>query len=223
LFRDNIPTVKLGSWPMNCQLFDGDTLAGPVPTLFSEDADATLGALNNDNVSFWEITIFLKTKLGILQNNTKQYLYKTQIGFLSPRNYITFVQVKTHNDLVKIHKNFMAVEFITLEEGVNLLKNPRKGHASFPYRRDKSLKRSSTGPSAKKSKSSTSAESSSGENTALNEIYNNRVVKGRAQNESSVGKAVFINFAGPNVATNDKTKYNTFPTNFKKKILASSL
>jgi hypothetical protein len=71
--------------------------------------------------------------------------------------------VKTHNDLVKIHKSFMAVEFITLEEGVNLLKNPREGHASFPYRRDKSLKRSSTGPSTKKSKSSTSAESSSGE------------------------------------------------------------
>jgi hypothetical protein len=64
----------------------------------------------------------------------------------------------------------MAVEFITLEEGVNLLKNPREGHASFPYRRDKSLKRSSTGPSTKKSKSSTSAESSSGENTALNDF-----------------------------------------------------
>jgi hypothetical protein len=55
LFRDNIPTVKLASWPMNCQMFDGDTLAGPVPTLFSEDADATLGALNNDNVSFGDL------------------------------------------------------------------------------------------------------------------------------------------------------------------------
>jgi hypothetical protein len=32
-------------------MFDGETLAGPVPTLFSEDPDATIEALNNDNVS----------------------------------------------------------------------------------------------------------------------------------------------------------------------------
>jgi hypothetical protein len=60
----------------------------------------------------------------------------------------------------------MALEFISLKEGVNLLKNSREGHASYPYRRDKSLKQSSTGPSSKKSKSSTSAESSLGGNTA---------------------------------------------------------
>lgn len=114
------------------------------------------------------------------------------------------------------------MEFITLEEGVNLLKNPREGHASFPYRRDKSLKRSSTGPSTKKSKSSTSAESSSGENTALNDF---RIIIGLSRDGFKMKllneNAVFINFAGPNVTSNDKAKYNTYPTNFKKKILTS--
>jgi hypothetical protein len=70
LFRDNIPTVKLASWPMNCQMFDGDTLAGPVPTLFSEDADATLGALNNDNVSFWRFIHFKEEKIIKIENSS---------------------------------------------------------------------------------------------------------------------------------------------------------
>lgn len=39
-FSDTVPTVKLATWPMRCEFFDGDLLDGPVPTLFTEDAEA---------------------------------------------------------------------------------------------------------------------------------------------------------------------------------------
>jgi hypothetical protein len=44
------------------------------------------------------------------------------------------------------------MESISLNEAVNILKNPREGSSTQPFRRDKSLKRTSTGPSTKKSK-----------------------------------------------------------------------
>jgi len=28
--RDNVPTLKLASWPLYCEMFDGDIIAGPV-------------------------------------------------------------------------------------------------------------------------------------------------------------------------------------------------
>jgi hypothetical protein len=52
------------------------------------------------------------------------------------------------------------MESITLDEAVNIIKNPREGSSTQPYRRDKSLKRTSTGPSTKKSKPSSSTASS---------------------------------------------------------------
>jgi hypothetical protein len=52
------------------------------------------------------------------------------------------------------------METITLDEAVNVIKNPREGSSTQPYRRDKSLKRTSTGPSSKKSKPSSSTASS---------------------------------------------------------------
>jgi hypothetical protein len=46
--RDNIPTVLLESWPLAATMWDGDILAGPVPTLFAEDADLSSEALAGD-------------------------------------------------------------------------------------------------------------------------------------------------------------------------------
>jgi hypothetical protein len=47
-FRDNVPTVLLGAWPINAQMFDGEDAAGPVATLFCDEADAAKeGLLTN--------------------------------------------------------------------------------------------------------------------------------------------------------------------------------
>jgi hypothetical protein len=46
--RDNIPTVLLESWPLAATMWDGNILAGPVPTLFAEDADLSSEALAGD-------------------------------------------------------------------------------------------------------------------------------------------------------------------------------
>ena len=46
--RDNIPTVRVASWPIQADLFDGEAAGGPVPTLFSPDPDASLAAISGD-------------------------------------------------------------------------------------------------------------------------------------------------------------------------------
>ncbi len=40
LCRDNVPTICLAQWPMEATLWDGDVIAGPVPTLFTEEVEA---------------------------------------------------------------------------------------------------------------------------------------------------------------------------------------
>jgi hypothetical protein len=45
LFRDNVPTICLAQWPMEAALWDGDLIAGPVPTLFTEEVEAGTKAI----------------------------------------------------------------------------------------------------------------------------------------------------------------------------------
>jgi len=45
---DNLPVMLMGSWDTTATLFDGDVMAGPVPTLFSEDIEGSLAGLKND-------------------------------------------------------------------------------------------------------------------------------------------------------------------------------
>ncbi len=40
-----MPCVHVKSWDLNGEFFDGDILAGPVPTLFSANSLASLGAI----------------------------------------------------------------------------------------------------------------------------------------------------------------------------------
>ena len=46
--RDNLPTVQLQTWELNANLYDGASTAGPVPTIFSDDQQATIDALVGD-------------------------------------------------------------------------------------------------------------------------------------------------------------------------------
>jgi hypothetical protein len=43
-----VPTIELATWDVDAKLFDGGVAAGPVPTLFSEDAEATKEALKGN-------------------------------------------------------------------------------------------------------------------------------------------------------------------------------
>ena len=40
--------MKLVEWPLQCNMWDGELLAGPVPTLFAETPDVALDALKSD-------------------------------------------------------------------------------------------------------------------------------------------------------------------------------
>jgi len=48
IHRDNVPTLKLAQWELQCNLWDGDVLAGPVPTFFADTPDVAIGALKED-------------------------------------------------------------------------------------------------------------------------------------------------------------------------------
>ena len=43
-----MPTIKLGEWPLDCVQWDGELLAGPVPTLFADTPDVAGDALKAD-------------------------------------------------------------------------------------------------------------------------------------------------------------------------------
>ena len=45
MFRDNVPCLQLAAWPLECTIFEGEVVAGPVPTLFGESPDMSRAAL----------------------------------------------------------------------------------------------------------------------------------------------------------------------------------
>ena len=47
-FSNNIPTVRLGTWPLNASMFNREVTAGPCPILFSTDSEAFTVALAAD-------------------------------------------------------------------------------------------------------------------------------------------------------------------------------
>ena len=56
IYSDNLPTVLIKSWPLEADLFDGDQLAGPVPSLHSHDPDASLAGITSDPLkSHWNL------------------------------------------------------------------------------------------------------------------------------------------------------------------------
>ncbi len=40
-----MPSLQLQTWEMNANMWDGVSTAGPVPTIFSDDQQATIGAM----------------------------------------------------------------------------------------------------------------------------------------------------------------------------------
>jgi len=43
-----VPTLNLAEWSLDASLFEGDKVAGPVPSLFAEDTVASLEAIANN-------------------------------------------------------------------------------------------------------------------------------------------------------------------------------
>jgi hypothetical protein len=54
LKSDNIPTIRIGAWPLHADLFDGTTHAGPVPTFFATDKAAALAAISANIAEAYE-------------------------------------------------------------------------------------------------------------------------------------------------------------------------
>ena len=58
--RDHVPAILLGSWLLEAALWDGDVIAGPVPTIFAEDPTKAMHVLlaNTRLLAQKEIAIF---------------------------------------------------------------------------------------------------------------------------------------------------------------------
>jgi hypothetical protein len=48
LYRDSVVTVSISEWDLTCNLFDGETAAGPVPRLFAANPEEAHAALVSD-------------------------------------------------------------------------------------------------------------------------------------------------------------------------------
>ena len=44
-----MPTMLVHSWSLDCQMFKGVTVAGPIPTFFGEDPGASIAAISNNS------------------------------------------------------------------------------------------------------------------------------------------------------------------------------
>ena len=51
------------SWPLSTEMWDGETLAGPIPTLFSEDPMGTLENMKKEPAKLhWDLSKLYKVK-----------------------------------------------------------------------------------------------------------------------------------------------------------------
>ena len=48
MFSNNLPVINIMAWPLNVECFDSDLMKGPVPTLFAEDPDLALPAIQSN-------------------------------------------------------------------------------------------------------------------------------------------------------------------------------
>jgi len=61
LFSDNIASMSLQSWDLDTNQFDGELLAGPIPTLFSEDAaTSATNIMANPLKAHWDLSTIAK-------------------------------------------------------------------------------------------------------------------------------------------------------------------
>ncbi len=89
LFSDNIPTYLIRSWPLDADLFDGDILAGPVPSIFCKDEDGVAAAITDNLVKFHSDLLKLaklfmmpeSVTISLIKNGV-QLPIKTQSDFL---------------------------------------------------------------------------------------------------------------------------------------------
>ena len=59
---DNLPVIIIKYWPLEATLFDGEQLAGPVPSLYSEDPDAAQAAIKREPLkAHWDLNKIAKS------------------------------------------------------------------------------------------------------------------------------------------------------------------
>ncbi len=67
-----MPSLQLQTWEMNANMYDGVSTAGPVPTIFTDDQQATIDAMVSDPTQAHKDV----TKINRYQNCTNQYFQK---------------------------------------------------------------------------------------------------------------------------------------------------
>jgi hypothetical protein len=75
--------VQLQTWDLNANLYDGATTAGPVPTLFSDDQQATIDALVADPAQAHKDVVKINryTNIYSTPQNSSTILYSITISF----------------------------------------------------------------------------------------------------------------------------------------------
>lgn len=91
---DNVPTFLVKSWSLDADLFDGDLVAGPVPSLFGDDEEAITTAID-DNLARFHADLLKLYKL-----------------FLMPES----VSISKAQSLMKKMRYFQSLCYLSLPE-----------------------------------------------------------------------------------------------------------
>jgi len=54
--RDRVPTYLVNEWELDCAMWDGDAISGPVPSLFADNAELAKKALTADPAKAHQVT-----------------------------------------------------------------------------------------------------------------------------------------------------------------------
>ena len=60
---DQVPTMLVESWPLSTDMWDGDNIAGPIPTIFTEDPETTSTNQTKDPAKLhWDLSKLYKVQ-----------------------------------------------------------------------------------------------------------------------------------------------------------------
>jgi hypothetical protein len=108
--------VQLQTWDLNANLYDGANTAGPVPTLFSDDQQATIDALVADPAQAHKDVVKIN-----------RYIHKCYYLRNSPRKILShfYTTQLTHLFLTYFFSIFVMPEVIKAASCGSIIKKPR--------------------------------------------------------------------------------------------------
>jgi len=127
IFSDNIPTLKLASWPLHCDLFDGDLIAGPVSVYIQSKGILVNYTVKNVTLRFRHCSRTIRTRRGTPSQLTTSGKITNNRCRTCNHAHFTYVMpyFRAHFDMSKFLRTFIQPEHVTMDQALELVNEPR--------------------------------------------------------------------------------------------------